>query len=166
MAPSKRELNRQLDAANAENAELSARCDKAQRRAELALTVITKAPANLRRLFGPLTEYGPDESCTVLRYDAADGIAIVQLNPATGALQMSDPRREVDDMVVYFDTYGELGVREVMAVHRFRNDVKVSRMPEDVEPVYGSISLIASVPGDATSTNDGSTEPAHAGSDS
>lgn len=158
MAPRKHELIGQLTAARLQNEMLATQRDNAQRRAELALAIITRAPGNLKQLFGPLTEFGPDEDCTVLRFESTDGIAIVQLNPATGALHMSDPHRVVADQVVYFDTYGQLDDSQIATIRRFRNDVKISRMPEDVDEVYGPVSLTASVSVGVTDTSAGSTE--------
>lgn len=157
----KRQLRAQLDAAQSDAYHASMACGAAEQRAETAetrlstvLAIIMNGKDNLESIFGPLTDLGVDETDTYQRYAADDGLAQIQVNPATGEVLIQDPHNQVENVYVDFDHNAELSIKEQRRVQRFRADVTFLRQAGNTV-VTGPVSLKA-----RSSRRDEVTDPA------
>lgn len=148
----KRQLRTQLDTAKSNAYHASMACGAAEQRAETAetrlsavLAIVMNGKDNLQSLFGQLTDLGVDETDTYMRYAADDGLALVQLNPATGEVFVEDPKNQVESVKVDFDRDGDLSTKEQRRVQRFRADVTFLRQAGNTA-VTGNVSLKARNP--------------------
>lgn len=145
----KRKLRILLDNAEADAYNASVARGQAEQRAETAetrlstvLAIVMNGKNNLETLFGQLTDLGVDDKDTYLRYAADDGLAHVQLNPATGEVFIQDPKNQVMGVKVDFDRNGDLSTDEQRRIQRFRADVTFLRQAGNTA-VNGSVSLKA-----------------------
>jgi len=145
----KRQLRTQLDTAKSDAYHASVARGAAEQRAETAetrlsavLAIVMNGKDNLQSLFGQLTDLGVDETDTYMRYAADDGLAHVQLNPATGEVFVQDPKNQVVGVKVDFDRNGDLSTDEQRRIQRFRADVTFLRQAGNTA-VTGKVSLKA-----------------------
>lgn len=139
--------NAQTDAYNASVARGAAeqRAETAESRLSAVLAVVMNGKDNLEGFFESLTDLGVDETDTYLRFAADDGLAYVQVNPATGEVFIQDPKNQVEAIKVTFDREADLDVAAQREIQRFRADVMLMRHASNTA-VTGKVSLKARSP--------------------
>lgn len=107
-----------------------------------ALPLAVNAAANLVGVFGPLKTEGTTENDAAIVLRAEDGLALVYVFPAGGALVIHDPAGVVAEVGVEL-VNGNLTSGAIEVIERFLADVLFSRREPRNASARGAIDLTA-----------------------